>query len=419
MVSCALQVGFGVFLISSFFSLLYLYQRELRYQKITHEHELPLATESITPLNNLTFILAPYYEPRVGPSVRVLSILHVSVKELFCDFHCEDDRVISVKAKTEMHGDRFGFPYGTTDLVCAEPVGCDYTHMSFHGSNSSNVNDNIRFKVKNRPLPEFSSNFSICMSTLYGGYNNALQIVQNLEMYKILGASRVTMYITNVTQNVEKVLRHYIDEGILEMVSWPIDRHFKVTKKWRFTPGERGQIGYYGQTAALNDCLYRSMYKSRFVFLNDIDELILPVKDRDYPSLMERLQKLDPEITVFRIENRIFTILFNDSKFDLWPHVPGVNILSHPFKEPNHWIANNLRKMIVNPRHVFQTSIHAPLRNTGKISNIEQNLALIFHCKFRVPVTRDQVIEDEILRQYNSTLVPNVDKVIRILFPWQ
>ncbi|KAM9330230.1 beta-1,4-galactosyltransferase galt-1-like [Gastrophryne carolinensis] len=413
MVSCGLRMAFGLVCILSTSFLFYLYQ-QLRYPRIT---AFTVATESITPLNNLTFILAPYYEPRVGPSVRVLSILHVSVKELHCDFHCEDDRVISVKAKIEMHDDRFGFPYGTTDIVCAEPVGCDYTYMSFHGSDSPNINDNLRFEVKNRPLPEFSSNFSVCMSTLYGGYDNALQIVQTLEMYKILGASRVTMYITNVSQNVEKVLRHYIDEGMLEMVPWPIDQHFIVTKKWHFTPGEKGQIGYYGQTAALNDCLYRNMYKSRFVFLNDIDELIIPVKDRDYPSLMERLRKLDPETTVFRIENRIFTILFKDSKFDLWPDVPGVNILSHPFKEPDHGMTKTHHKLIVNPRHVFQTSIHNVLRFTGKMRGIEQSLAIIFHCKFRVTVTRDQVIEDEILRQYNSTLVPNVDEVIKKLFP--
>ncbi|KAM9330229.1 LOW QUALITY PROTEIN: beta-1,4-galactosyltransferase galt-1-like, partial [Gastrophryne carolinensis] len=366
----------------------------------------------------ITFILAPYYEPRVGPSVRVLSILHVSVKERYCDFHCEDDRVIPVKAKIEMHDDRYGFPYGTTDLLCEQPERCDYTYMSFHGSNSSNVNHNIRFEVKNRPLPEYSSNFSICVSTLYGGYNNALQIVQNLEMYKILGASRITMYMTNVSQNVEKVLHHYIDEGMLEMVPWPIDQHFNVTKK-HFSPGETGQIGYYGQTAALNDCLYRNMYKSRFVFLHDIDELILPVKDRDYPSLMESLRKLDPETTVLSIQNRIFTILFKDSKFDLWPHVPSVNILSHPFKEPDHGMTHAHRKIIVNPRHVFQTSIHNVLRSTGKTSDIAQSLAINFHCKFCVNVTRDQVIKDEILWQYSSALVPNVDKVIQKLFPRQ
>ncbi|XP_018431255.1 PREDICTED: uncharacterized protein LOC108803976 [Nanorana parkeri] len=314
-----------------------------------------IATDTITALDHRTFIIAPYYEPRLGRSVRVIAIIHESVTKLYCFFHCSADEIVFTRAEIDLHRDSFGFPYRTADLLCAEPSGCDYTYMSF--SKSTNINQNLLFEVRNRPPQPISNNFTVCISTLYGNYDNVLQMVQHIEMYKILGASRVTMYNTSCSRDVDKVLRHYIDEGTLEVVPWPIDRHLQTSKEWQYSKGLSAEIGYFGQTAALNDCLYRNMYTSKFVLLNDIDEIILPVKDWDWSSLMESLQDKHPDTSVFRFENHVFPTSVKVSGFDLWPHVPGVNILHHSVREPIKWKFWNGRKMIVNPRDVFQTSI--------------------------------------------------------------
>ncbi|XP_077334776.1 beta-1,4-galactosyltransferase galt-1-like [Lithobates pipiens] len=392
------------------------------YVEITHpkmrSHGLPIATDTITALDNRTFIISPYYEPRLGQSVRVIAITHESVKELYCIFHCSSNQNVFVRAEIDLHSDRFGFPYGTADLLCSEPSGCDYTYISFSSTNSINTSQSLLFEVRNRPPQPISSNFTVCISALYGNYNNVLQVIQSIEMYKILGASRVTIYNTNCSQDVDKVLRHYIDEGTLEVVPWPIDRHLQTTTEWRYSEGLNAEVGYFGQTAALNDCLYRNMYKSKFLLLNDIDEIILPVKDWDWSSLMENLQNKHPDTSVFRFESHVFPNSVTISGFDLWSHVPGVNILHHSFREPIDWKVFNDRKMIVNPRDVFQTSIHSALKHNRNWVNLEPGMAITFHCRHKMRnITSEGLIPEDILRRYNMSLVPNVDKVIQRLFP--
>ncbi|XP_073468311.1 beta-1,4-galactosyltransferase galt-1-like [Aquarana catesbeiana] len=399
--------------------IFYSYHVEIR-QKMRSQ-ELPIVTDTITSLDNRTFIISLYYEPRLSQSVRVIAILHVSVKELYCIFHCSTNQNVFVRAEIDFHRDSFGFPYGMASLLCAEPSGCDYTYMSFSSIISTNTSQNLLFEVRNRPPPPISSNFTICISTLYGNYNNVLQMIQSIEMYKILGASRVTIYNTNCSQDVDKVLRHYIDEGTLEVVPWPIDRHLQTSKMWKYTPGLTAEIGYFGQVTTLNDCLYRNMYKSKFVLLNDYDEIILPIIDQDWSSLMESLQKQFPDTSVFRFEAHVFPTSDNSSKFDLWSHVPGVNILRHGFPYPLNRKMHNPRKMIVNPRKVFQTSVHYVPKYVGKSTNVPNNMAMTFHCKGsrRKDVTREDQIWDDILRKYNMSLVPKVDAVIQKLFPLQ
>ncbi|XP_073468304.1 beta-1,4-galactosyltransferase galt-1-like [Aquarana catesbeiana] len=395
----------------------YSYHIKFKHRKM-RSHGPPIATDTITALDNRTFIIAPYYEPRLGQSVRVITIIHVSVKELYCIFHCSSNQNVFVRAEINLHGSRFGFPYGTADLLCAEPSGCNYTYMSFSSTVSINTSQSLLFEVRNRPPQPISSNFTICISTLYGNYNNVLQMIQSIEMYKILGASRVTIYNTNCSQDVNKVLRHYIDEGTLEVVPWPIDRHLQTSIAWHYSKGLKAEIGYFGQTASLNDCLYRNMYKSKFVLLNDIDEIILPIKDWDWSSLMENLQNKHPNTSVFRIENHIFPIPVNISGFDMWSHVPGVNILTYHLRLPNKGKNFNNPKMIVNPRDVTQTSIHSATTRKQK-TNIGLDTAILFHCKMRDKYTVKDLVPDDRLMRYNLSLVPNVDKVIQGLFPQQ
>ncbi|XP_040190475.1 beta-1,4-galactosyltransferase galt-1-like [Rana temporaria] len=395
----------------------YSYHIEFKHWKMRSQ-ELPIATDTITALDNRTFIISLYYEPRVGQLVRVIAIIHVSVKELYCIFHCSSNQNVFIRAEINLHGDRFGFPYGTADLLCAEPSGCDYTYMSFSSTISTNTSQNLLFEVKNRPPQPISSNFTVCISTLYGNYNNVLQMIQSIEMYKILGASKITIYNTNCSQDLNKVLRHYVDEGTLEVVPWPIDRHLQTSKEWHYYNGLNAEIGYFGQTATLNDCLYRNMYKSKFVLLNDIDEIILPIKDWDWSSLMENLQNKHPNTSIFHFESHLFPIKVNNSVFDLWPHVPGLNILTYSLRHPNKGDNFNAPKMIMNPRDVFQTSIHLAETRKQK-TNVGEETAILFHCKIKYKFTVEDLVPHDRLMRYNLSLVPNVDKVIQRLFPQQ
>ncbi|KAM8939637.1 glycosyltransferase family 92 protein F13G3.3-like [Pelodytes ibericus] len=382
---------------------------------VTDQGDRIISTSSITALgDNQTFILSPYYDLRKKPAiVRVIAIIHHSVTDLYCWFHCTHNSSIMVKAQIDLHKDRFGFAYGTADLLCTEPPLCDYHYISVHWSQIRNRTELPWFEIKNRPPQEFSVNFTVCISTMYGDYKNVLQTIQSIEMYKLLGADRVTIYVNKCHESVDKVLQYYKNEGILEVVPWPIDKFLRTSKKWHYTANSTSQVGYYGQTATLNDCVYRNMYRSKFVMLNDIDEIILPLEHQDWGSLMQTLQRDHPQANVFLFENHVFRGFSNGPEWYMWKNITGINILPYVYREPFHIRMISARKLIINPRKVYQTSIHVAAKFDGKSARVRNKTAIVFHAKERKqPFALKTLIEDKAICRFNASLTQKVNKVI-------
>lgn len=86
---------------------------------------------------------------------------------------------------------------------------------------------------------------------------------------------------------------------------WPIDQFLNPSAGWDAAL-HKGDLHYYGQLVTLNECIYRQMYQSKYVLLNDIDEIIMPYKYANLALLMEALQQEHKYVTVFLIENHIF-----------------------------------------------------------------------------------------------------------------
>ncbi|XP_040387407.1 beta-1,4-galactosyltransferase galt-1-like isoform X3 [Cygnus olor] len=399
----------------------------LRLQRLAHLPKIiqegrrcrgEITNNTITPLKDKrTFIISPYFDDRESKVTRVIGIVHhEDVKELYCWFCCQPHGQIYVsKAKIDVHSDRFGFPYGAADIVCLEPENCDPTHVSIHQSPHGNIDQLPRFDIKNRKAETFSVDFTLCISAMFGNYNNVLQFIQSMEMYKILGVQKVVVYKNSCSELMEKVLKFYMEEGTVEIIPWPINSYLKVSSKWYFMQ-DGTHIGYYGQITALNDCIYRNMQRSKFVVLNDADEIILPLKHPDWKTMMSSLQEQNPGTGIFLFENHIFPETVSTPVFNIssWNTVPGVNILQHVHREPDRKEVINPKKMIIDPRRVIQTSVHSVLRAYGTSVNVPMDVALIYHC--RVPLQenlpRESLIRDTTLWKYNSSLITNVNKVL-------
>ncbi|XP_069842754.1 uncharacterized protein [Dendropsophus ebraccatus] len=380
-----------------------------------------LSNHTITALgDNWSFIISPYYDSREGnkPMVRILSIIHHQrVKKLYCYFCCTTNMCAVSKALIDKHSDRFDFPYVTTDLICEEPPDCHAEYLSVHTSPSRQMTQLPQFRIQNRVIKPFSANFTVCISTMFGNYSNVLQFIQTMEMYQILGAQRVMIYLNSVSPQIEKAMEYYIARGILEVVDWPIQRYLRPGTAWHHSM-DPGDIGYYGQLATLNDCIYRNMYRTRYVLLNDIDEIILPFTHMSWDTMMESLQRHNPKIGIFLFENHIFPqtlpIDGNFSDISSWKDVPGYNILQYVHREPDRPNYFNARKMIVDPRRVVQTSVHSVLKGYGKHVQVSLETALVYHC--RGPLQKDlpktKLIEDKTIWKYNASLIKNVNKVL-------
>ncbi|KAM8934329.1 beta-1,4-galactosyltransferase galt-1-like [Pelodytes ibericus] len=382
------------------------------------------AHDTITALvDNRSFIISPYHDDRGKKVTRVLGIVHHSdVKELYCFFCCNESKKLHrVKATIDIHQDRFNFAYGLADIICEEPADFKLQYLYLHSSTDKDINGLTRFEIQNREPGQFSANFTVCISTMFGNYRNALQFIQTMEMYTILGAQKVTLYLKNCSRQMEEVLQYYAQEGTLEVIPWPIDRYLKPSSRWNYN-NDGTEIGYYGQMTTLNDCIYRNMYKSKYVLLNDVDEIILPFQHRNWESLMESLERKYPNSGIFSFENHIFpqTVAtdVDFSQISSWREVPGFNILQYVHREPDRSDYFNARKMIVDPRKVIQTSVHSVLKSHGSTIEVPLDIALVHHC--RGPLQRNlpksALIEDKTIWRYNNTLIQNVNKALKQIF---
>ncbi|XP_073398767.1 uncharacterized protein [Dendrobates tinctorius] len=415
--SCSLKQKFIACNVLVLFLILLFYLLQPQDAQISYISNIAIGP--LIPLqDNKTLIIAPYYDPRESSLIRILAIVHHTVNNFFCLFYCKQFGYVHVAAEIDIVQDEFGFPYETASLLCRIPPDCDFNYISVYTNRTKDISQIPVFEISKHPMGPFSANFTVCISALFGKFDNALQVIQAIEMYKLLGASRVTIYNTSCSDNVDKVLRHYFQEGVVEVIPWPIDKYLKTSTKWKYVKGLDSEIGYYGQIASLNDCIYRNMFKSEYVFLNDIDEIIIPLQYWDWPTLMSNLQKRYPHINVFRFENLVFLSSEQASGSKLWNHIPGDNILQRLYREPIN-ITRTPPKIIINPRKVIHTSIHSVIKPKGNIRSDKRQDAIVFHGKN----TRDENIlekdwiKDDLILRYNRSLVPKVNDVVQKLFP--
>ncbi|XP_066436506.1 uncharacterized protein [Eleutherodactylus coqui] len=381
-----------------------------------------IAQDTLTPLKgNKTFIIAPYYDNRQGSLVRVLGIVHhTEVKQLCCYFCCNGQKsLVSVEGMIDIHSDRFGFPFGLADINCYEPPDCQASYMYLANCSDRDFTSLSRFEIRNRERKEFSANFTVCISTMYGNFNNVLQFIQTMEMYKLLGAQKVTIYVKNCSLWVERILDYYSKEGLVEVVPWPIQKYLRPSNQWFHDDNDDNDIGYYGQISTLNDCLYKNMYTSKYVLFNDLDEIILPFEHMTWDGMMEELQRENPDAGVFLFESHTFpqTAVTNGdfTGISSWKDVPGFNLLNYVHREPDRPELYNARKMIVDPRKTFQLSVHSVLKSFGKTLNVPLKTALVRHCRgpHQPNLSRSQLIDDRTIWKYNVSLIRRVNQVLK------
>ncbi|XP_047466897.1 beta-1,4-galactosyltransferase galt-1-like [Mugil cephalus] len=381
-----------------------------------------VSKNTITPLKNTKHLLVSAFmdQREKGFDVRIIGIFkRDSIQPLHCFFCCAGQlSKETTPSNILQHSDNFGFPYTTTDVLCEIPQNCDASYVTLLTQPEKNATTKHTWlPIRNKNEKKLQFNFTVCISTLFGDYNNVLQFAQTLEMYRLLGVNRVVIYNTSCGPELDRLLQSYSEEGFVEMVPWPIDKHLKPSPGWHFSQFG-GDLHYYGQLATLNECIYRSMERSRYVLLNDIDEIIMPYKHNDLMSLMKTLEQQYPNVGVFQTESHMFPKNHFEPQrtFNLpqWKDVPGDNILEHIYREEPDRHVYHPYKMIVKPKMIEQTSVHEMLKNYGDRKIIPQDLCRIIHVRTPpISLPKEQLHEDKRLWNFTKKLIPNVDKALK------
>ncbi|CAG9824682.1 unnamed protein product [Phaedon cochleariae] len=137
---------------------------------------------------------------------------------------------------------------------------------------------------------------------LYAPSLQAIQILEFIELNRLMGVDHFTFYDHTTGPQVACLLRDYVSRGVATVLPWRLDM------------ASQKDIRTEGLFAALNDCLYRSMYKYSHVALIDLDEYVVPKYNHTLPQLIDYLSRRMNTRTTgsFSFQNAFFYLQWSD-----------------------------------------------------------------------------------------------------------
>lgn len=109
-------------------------------------------------------------------------------------------------------------------------------------------------------------NFTLCLSPLFFNRSIAYELVEWIEINKLVGVDHFMIYNHTTVGRTDEILRHYEKVGVVKVIQWKLPDYTDVH--------------YFGQIAMMQDCLFRNFRVSRYMLNIDLDELIIPRKHR-------------------------------------------------------------------------------------------------------------------------------------------
>nr|XP_022916226.1 uncharacterized protein LOC111426103 [Onthophagus taurus]XP_022916228.1 uncharacterized protein LOC111426103 [Onthophagus taurus] len=289
----------------------------------------------------------------------------------------------TVASKLKVIRENWNLKYSACFLLC--PLGGDHEIPSDVSvvSRIWNSPSNLLVVMNNRydthREAKSGVTMNVCVKPLHFEYNKVIAILEFIELHRILGAGHFTFYNHTIGPQVACVLQHYLTEGVVTLLPWDLN-----------IPS-RKEIRTEGIFAALNDCLYRSMYRFSYVIMIDLDEFIVPTRHDTIPQFLECFgKKINLESTgSYSFQNGFFFLQWKDDTSLHNEDIIASSLLT--LKKTRRKIKLNPHKQrskyICRPELVVETGNHfiwefLPGHNTF---NVPSDAAILHHyrvCEF-------------------------------------
>ncbi|CAH1792659.1 unnamed protein product [Owenia fusiformis] len=267
--------------------------------------------------------------------------------------------------------------------------------------------------------PKVKNDFAVCQR--YFGRVDPYIIIEMMELYKILGVSKAIIYITNLSPETSKVLQHYSQEGFMELVDFPTP--FESFP--RFPPMHKPNHIRILQPHSYNDCIYRNMYKYKYILVTDPDEIIIPLLHQTLPDMMAAIKQTKgfEDYRTFIFRNIFFFSHFPQTESES-PKVTTLRFQRH-LAPGNPFPA--VLKAIVEPMACLGFHVHhcwkiTPLAQKDMI--MSKNVGLSFHyrkCHFELEQQGkckqflDEMIIDNTMTRFKDSLIPAIKRQVKAL----
>lgn len=260
---------------------------------------------------------------------------------------------------------------------------------------------------------------TVCFSVLQSNYSNYKRLIETLEINRMFGAQRFVFYNLSSTREIQLVLESYERNGIAEVIQWT---SLPVT-----------EVHYYGQLAALNDCMYRNLYRSTFVLFADLDEIVVPrdnlsISDDDWTNMFEYATRdwlsagngVDQFPGAYMLRNVFFwtnnrKLFGNFSGFEDWlsrSEAPTIESQMTVLRETYIWPYNARSKYFVWSKAAVMIGIHFPYKmiaDSVKTVHVNETIGLLQHYRtMDGDYAEPSAVVDTWMERYGSDIVCRV-----------
>lgn len=353
---------------------------------------------------NNAYVYSAYFEPSRNHVVVIGARNKNTGSPLRCQLWGEDGRLEVTAASQRDMPEGKGKRFTCTFYICPVPANMKPTTVSMVTSECGKPTSSIYVHGPDGN----NGNFTVCVTPLNFNYSKAYELVEMIELNKILGASHFVFYKYSINKNVERVLDYYNDKGV-ELVQWNLPMQVDTWPK-KNTPVE---IHYFGQLGALNDCLYRNRYKSQYVVFQDLDEFIIPRKHSNWSQLFATLPKNKGS---YMFRNTFFRKDWPDTELNFTgKHIAqkykSVTLLKQS-RESKIFPRKHRSKYIVNPQNVEALGIHSVNRFRGGGEHfVEPGDALMHHYRdWENPGDKQPRTKDDSILVYKDKLLESLQR---------
>ncbi|XP_067652362.1 uncharacterized protein [Haliotis asinina] len=254
---------------------------------------------------------------------------------------------------------------------------------------------------------KMSHEFTVCVTPFNFKYSRAYELVEMVEFNKLMGAGLVMFYNQSTGKNVDAVLQHYSKEGSAEVVQWHLP--MKVDT---WPPSGSPEVHYFAQLAALNDCVYRNLHRSKYLVFTDMDEFVIPKAEKNWTSMVQKKVAKNPNIGAFIIRCNFFRKDWPQYSKDFAGRSDAEKyksiLLLNVLKENKAFNYFQRSKYIIVPSRVETVGIHNiwALRPGFITDRVSTNDALLHHYRnWENPNDSLTRVEDLVVHGYKDKLL--------------
>jgi len=294
-------------------------------------------------------------------------------------------------------------------------------------------------------------NFTICVGPIYKQTYDWQDVVKFIEIQRSLGAQKFIFYLhPEIRHSLRQVLERYAANS----KSTKLDRHPNwngrnnaaileeeeegLVEIYEFDPKEKHEtevsefglrLTVYGQFVAVSDCLYRTMYRTRFANFHDLDEYFVPVKADNWSDMIARLEAniTSPDrIASYNFRNLFFPLegpndpsYGNDSAAVRYDIKQLLKTTHEGYISPNRMRS----KVMLRPDKLVLGDIHiVPQKNLVDQkrdinADVSAEEALMFH--FRSWSKPNPVNQNKRMHHYSELIQERVDRAMKRYRPFK